>query len=160
MNEPNVAQPSSKAPINSVYPLPQQAPPLSNVNQTEPYATPGSQLQPGVAGAVYPPPPPYVISGTQPQPGTVVVTSVSSAAIVRNSCLSTPACVLCPSCHNQVITRITHSAGLLAWAICCGLVLFGCGLGCCLIPFCVDSCLDVNHFCPHCNHLIHKYKQL
>ncbi|XP_030068895.1 lipopolysaccharide-induced tumor necrosis factor-alpha factor homolog isoform X2 [Microcaecilia unicolor] len=158
------------------------APPPPYSDQPGPYVTSGSQVQPGIAGAVYPPPPPYVPSRTQPEPAmagavypppppyvtsvmqpqlvTVVTTSVSTTAVVGNTCLSTPACVICPSCHTQVITRITHSAGLLAWLICGGLLLFGFWMGCCLIPFCIDSCLDVNHFCPNCNHLIHKHKRL
>jgi lipopolysaccharide-induced tumor necrosis factor-alpha factor len=34
------------------------------------------------------------------------------------------------------------------------LILFGLWLGCCLIPLCINSLKDVEHYCPNCNALI------
>ena len=46
---------------------------------------------------------------------------------------------ICPHCHHDIITRIEKRTGLAAWLACGGILLFGCWLGCCLIPFCVDG---------------------
>ena len=35
-----------------------------------------------------------------------------------------------------------------------------CLLGCCLIPFCVDSLMDVRHTCPVCLQELFLYKRL
>lgn len=45
----------------------------------------------------------------------------------------------CPHCHQMIITRVEKKTGLVSWLVCGGIVLVGGWLGCCLIPFCVDS---------------------
>ncbi|XP_018429195.1 PREDICTED: lipopolysaccharide-induced tumor necrosis factor-alpha factor homolog [Nanorana parkeri] len=110
--------------------------------------------QPGV-GAAYPPPPAY----GPPQP-TVVMAPVSTTVVMATSFSDRPTSCMCPVCRQNVVTRVEYNSGLLAWLICGILVLFGCWLGCCLIPFCVDSCKDVDHFCPNCNNHLSKYKRL
>uniref|UniRef100_A0A8C1XJW3 Lipopolysaccharide-induced TNF factor n=1 Tax=Cyprinus carpio TaxID=7962 RepID=A0A8C1XJW3_CYPCA len=52
---------------------------------------------------------------------------------------SVPVQAHCPVCSQNVITRLEHTSGALAWLSCAGLAIFGCIYGCCLIPFCVDS---------------------
>jgi len=71
-----------------------------------------------------------------------------------------PCSVQCPMCHAQVITRISKQPGTLAWLSCGGLALIGCWFGCCLIPFCIDGCLDTEHWCPNCNRLIARRNQM
>ncbi len=46
---------------------------------------------------------------------------------------------MCPHCCQPIVTRVEKKAGLVTWIICGGIVLLGGWLGCCLIPFCVDS---------------------
>ncbi|XP_029432094.1 lipopolysaccharide-induced tumor necrosis factor-alpha factor homolog [Rhinatrema bivittatum] len=95
------------------------------------------------------------------QPGeTVMVTAVPVHTIIGTSFSDSPAVTVCPACHQSITTRVQRSNGLLTWLICGGLAIFGCILGCCLIPFCIDSCKDTDHFCPNCNHHIYKYKRL
>ncbi|RMZ93721.1 lipopolysaccharide-induced tumor necrosis factor-alpha factor -like protein [Brachionus plicatilis] len=42
--------------------------------------------------------------------------------------------------------------GLATWLLSGGIALLGCIFGCCLIPFFIDACKDVEHYCPNCNH--------
>lgn len=30
------------------------------------------------------------------------------------------------------------------------IALLGCVFGCCLIPCCIDECMDIHHTCPNC----------
>lgn len=103
------------------------------------------------------PPPPY---GMAPPTAPVYVAPVMSTTTVIYSFQDTPSPTTCPSCHQSVVTRTVHRSGLLTWLIFGALLLFGCWFGCCLIPFCVDGCKDVDHYCPNCNHHFYKYKRL
>ncbi|KAM3916558.1 LITAF domain-containing protein-like isoform 1-T2 [Leptodactylus fuscus] len=120
-----------------------------------PPAGPGYS-QPGVGGA-FPPPPPYTGGGPQP---TVIVSPVTTTVVMGTSFTDTPASCTCPVCRQNVVSRIEYNTGLLTWLIFGILLLIGCWLGCCLIPFCVDGCKDVDHYCPNCNHHLSKYKRL
>nr|DBA20220.1 TPA: hypothetical protein GDO54_015935 [Pyxicephalus adspersus] len=84
----------------------------------------------------------------------------STTVVMVNSFHDTPASCMCPVCRQNVISRIEYNSGLLTWLIFGILIFLGCIIGCCLIPCCVNSCKDVNHYCPNCKHLIHKYKRL
>nr|XP_044602960.1 lITAF domain-containing protein isoform X3 [Equus asinus] len=66
----------------------------------------------------------------------------------------------CPYCGNYIITVTRPVPGVLTWLLCTGLCLFGCFLGCCFFPFCVDSLMDVMHTCPVCRHQLFRYQRL
>nr|KAF6488616.1 hypothetical protein HJG59_000133 [Molossus molossus] len=63
----------------------------------------------------------------------------------------------CPYCGNYIITVTTPVPGILTWMLCTTLFVFGCVLGCCLLPFCVDSLQDVSHSCPVCRNELFRY---
>ncbi|XP_056144256.1 cell death-inducing p53-target protein 1-like isoform X3 [Lampris incognitus] len=114
-------------------------------------ASPGAPPHVGYQGdpCVYPPPAPAA-------PGhTTTVTQMVVSPLLRD----VPGQTICPHCQQTVVTKIEHKAGLITWAICCGLAVFGCLL-CCCFPFCMDSCQDVEHSCPICQKVIYIHKRL
>ncbi|XP_068585025.1 lipopolysaccharide-induced tumor necrosis factor-alpha factor homolog isoform X2 [Cebidichthys violaceus] len=110
------------------------------------------QAQPGM----YPnQQPAYQYSPQQPQ----VVHPVSQVVMMQQHLPSeVPGQMMCPHCRSCVVTRIEYKIGFCTWMICGILGVFMCW-PCCLIPFCVDSCKDVEHFCPNCNNVLHIYKR-
>ncbi|XP_046573737.1 lipopolysaccharide-induced tumor necrosis factor-alpha factor homolog isoform X2 [Haliotis rubra] len=66
----------------------------------------------------------------------------------------------CPHCMAHVMTNTDYQAGGLTWLAAGLICLFGCWLGCCLIPFCINDLQDVHHTCPNCNRLVGVCKRL
>ncbi|KAI3659886.1 hypothetical protein MP638_003386 [Amoeboaphelidium occidentale] len=95
-----------------------------------------------------PQPPAPVVTYSQPGPGAVVGTS------------EYPVNITCPSCNTTITTVTNKKNGLLTWLLSCGLCVFGCWLGCCLIPFCVDDVKDTEHICPRCNRVVMLHKKI
>ncbi|XP_069839784.1 lipopolysaccharide-induced tumor necrosis factor-alpha factor homolog [Dendropsophus ebraccatus] len=104
--------------------------------------------------AVFPPPPPYNEAGHITQP--VIVPQI----IFKTELTDSPGLAVCPACNLPCTTTIQYKSGCLTTLLCCLLFFFGCILGCFLIPCCVKSCKDVNHYCPNCKNLIYKYKRI
>ncbi|XP_073503856.1 lipopolysaccharide-induced tumor necrosis factor-alpha factor homolog isoform X2 [Phyllobates terribilis] len=103
---------------------------------------------------VYPPPPAYNEIPGQPQP--VIVPQI----IFKTELGDNPGLAVCPVCNVPCTTSVQYKSGCLTILLCCLLFMFGCVLGCFLIPCCVKGFKDVNHYCPNCKHLIYKYKRL
>ncbi|XP_052615389.1 lITAF domain-containing protein isoform X3 [Peromyscus californicus insignis] len=73
---------------------------------------------------------------------------------------SMPMQTICPFCGSHIITVTTPVPGILTWLLCSGLFIFGCFLGCCFLPFCVRSLMDVRHSCPVCHQEIFHHHRL
>uniref|UniRef100_A0A673JL11 Lipopolysaccharide-induced tumor necrosis factor-alpha factor homolog n=1 Tax=Sinocyclocheilus rhinocerous TaxID=307959 RepID=A0A673JL11_9TELE len=86
------------------------------------------------------------------------ITAVTTTVMLP-SLRDLPAQTMCPHCKHQVITITDHYSGLMAWLACGCLALIGCW-PCCLAPFWMDSCKDVEHRCPNCNNILSFYKRL
>jgi len=119
-------------------PYGQQPPPGQYPNQPGPYPN------------TYPPP------GPQPIYQPTVVVTTTNVVPMREF----PVLTSCPHCRATITTSTRYETGLMTWLIAGILVLFGCWLGCCLIPFCVDACKDVIHTCPNCHQVVGSYKRL
>jgi len=124
-------------------PYPQAAP------YQQPYAPPPAPYPQGYQ------PPPTVIMG---QPQFVVVqqppTAFPPSTSVDWRMQETPCQVTCQYCNQQMTTRTVYTSGALTWLACIGIAFIGCILGCCLIPFCIDGCKDVEHHCSGCGRTV------
>ncbi|VDL63750.1 unnamed protein product [Hymenolepis diminuta] len=75
--------------------------------------------------------------------------------------------VYCPNCKVQVITLmnsipafISMKSKLLLIKYHLNNFSFRCDFGCCLIPFCIEPCLDIEHSCPRCGKVLGRLKRL
>uniref|UniRef100_A0A915KY35 LITAF domain-containing protein n=1 Tax=Romanomermis culicivorax TaxID=13658 RepID=A0A915KY35_ROMCU len=66
---------------------------------------------------------------------------------------------ICPHCNASIVSQTTTISGNMQYLACCILCFLGCSLGCCFIPFCMDSLSDVEHKCPQCNHFLGTYRR-
>uniref|UniRef100_A0A1I8FVK1 LITAF domain-containing protein n=2 Tax=Macrostomum lignano TaxID=282301 RepID=A0A1I8FVK1_9PLAT len=112
-----------------------------------------------------PPPPAYpAAGGYQGQPAQHHVVVMQQQPVVVNATIprfnQSPVWMVCPNCHNNVQTTVYYKIGGYTWLIAAILFFVGLSLGCCLIPFCVNSCKDVEHICPSCNRMVGRFHRL
>ncbi|KAI6203858.1 hypothetical protein M3Y94_00605600 [Aphelenchoides besseyi] len=80
-------------------------------------------------------------------PATVVYMAQPSFGNMPTKCV-------CPQCSATVITGVRYRTGALAWILCILCLLFGCWMGCCLIPLMMEEFQDIYHVCPNCHGVI------
>ncbi|XP_050432165.1 LITAF domain-containing protein-like [Adelges cooleyi] len=67
--------------------------------------------------------------------------------------------MVCISCRREITTHTAKKPSIMAYVssvVCCA---FGCFWGPCLIPFCMDSCMNVEHKCPECKTFLGQYRR-
>ena len=140
--QPNMMQQGYSAPQQS-YPGPQAAYPGSQGAYPGPQgAYPGPQgAYPGPQGAY--PGPQLVYPGQPGYPATPVVMWTNTSQVTT-----------CRFCNTTGPTQVRYEAGAVTWLSCLGICLLGGGLGCCLIPFCVEPLQDCIHSCPRCGQML------
>nr|XP_019842635.1 PREDICTED: lipopolysaccharide-induced tumor necrosis factor-alpha factor homolog [Bos indicus] len=114
------------------------------------------------SGLGAPPPPPPMSVYPAVSPALPTAFSLMCRQLFRVPRLQSPDPVqfTCPYCMNRIVTVTTPVPGVLTWLLCTGIFVAGCFLGCCLVPFCVDSLMDVRHTCPVCRQELFLYKRL
>jgi len=68
--------------------------------------------------------------------------------------------VLCPYCHNTVLTSIEYSTGLFSYVSSLVIMAMGCVCGCCLIPCCSEGFKNAEHTCPKCKQYLGIYHRM
>lgn len=119
--------------------------------------TPESDPHPMAAPPPYGAPPPGFYPTGPHHPGAIPPVQIQAINVVPLGPHS--AHMTCPQCHAEISTHTETEAGTRAYVASGILVLFGCWLGCCLIPCCMADCMDVNHTCPSCRAYLGRYKR-
>uniref|UniRef100_A0AAQ4R9W4 LITAF domain-containing protein n=1 Tax=Gasterosteus aculeatus aculeatus TaxID=481459 RepID=A0AAQ4R9W4_GASAC len=84
---------------------------------------------------------------------------ICGVVVVQPNLTDTSRQKMCPNCRNTGMTQLRYINGMLTWLICGVVGIFG-FLPCMCIPFCVNSCKDVEHSCPSCGHVLHVHRRM
>uniref|UniRef100_A0A915JLF6 LITAF domain-containing protein n=1 Tax=Romanomermis culicivorax TaxID=13658 RepID=A0A915JLF6_ROMCU len=135
-------------------------PPYSSVGQTtntgeQPFYP--QQTTPQYQPPTFAPPPPPFGGYVSPPPPLMAPTTVVITQMLRLG--PHPSSIQCPHCSAHIVTGVNFVPGTLAWVLCIVLLLLGLWCGCCLIPFCMPECQDVEHRCPNCRQFLGVYRR-
>uniref|UniRef100_A0A096M193 LITAF domain-containing protein n=2 Tax=Poecilia formosa TaxID=48698 RepID=A0A096M193_POEFO len=86
-------------------------------------------------------------------------TQPANPVVVQVRPTEAPVNMMCQFCKTKVMTVTEYKLGMLTWLIAGVLFIFGIW-PCCLIPFFVGACKDVQHSCPQCNNVLHVYRRM
>ncbi|XP_042233048.1 lipopolysaccharide-induced tumor necrosis factor-alpha factor-like isoform X1 [Homarus americanus] len=67
--------------------------------------------------------------------------------------------MICPHCHADVDTATKLSPSMVAWLSGFIICILGGVMGCCLVPCCINDCMNVEHSCPNCHAFLGKYNR-
>ncbi|KAJ8724901.1 hypothetical protein PYW07_015859 [Mythimna separata] len=103
-------------------------------------------------------PPPYTEGEVSTTSGVVYQANPPTVVpvLVNQQMGSKPTPTTCPSCNQEIITRVEYKATtkthLFAVLLC---IVFW---PCVCLPYCIDSCRNADHYCPNCSAYIGSYK--
>ncbi|CAL8116142.1 unnamed protein product [Orchesella dallaii] len=64
----------------------------------------------------------------------------------------------CRYCRSEIESSVEKKPSQFAWVSVGVIALCGGIFGCCLIPLCMDSCMDTYHSCPNCGAQLGTYR--
>ncbi|XP_055838243.1 lipopolysaccharide-induced tumor necrosis factor-alpha factor homolog isoform X2 [Episyrphus balteatus] len=132
-------------------------PPIPDVppsyNQTFPTA-PAVNMAEGMtsSGQLQPQPTPYIPQqqsfGQQlpPQPQQIFIQNLPPIPPLGPR----PCLVTCPSCHQRQVSNIVIESSMKTHLFALALCVVGC-FCCSCLPYFIDNCKNVNHYCKNCN---------
>ncbi|XP_073962938.1 lipopolysaccharide-induced tumor necrosis factor-alpha factor homolog isoform X1 [Choristoneura fumiferana] len=101
----------------------------------------------------YPPGPP---PPGPPPAGATVTTIIPGAVIIQQSVGPNPTHTTCRSCNQEIVTRVERRSTTRTHVFAGLLCLFGCW-PCVCCPYCIDSCLNTDHYCTNCGAFVGTY---
>ncbi|KAF2883731.1 hypothetical protein ILUMI_22438 [Ignelater luminosus] len=110
------------------------------------YPQPGYPSGPGI----------YIPPGQQQALGTTVVVTTG---LPVSQFGPAPQPMTCPHCHKEITTKLQVEAGMRAHLFAFMFCVFLC-IPCMIIPYCVDSCKNKNHYCPECGAFLGVYQDM
>ena len=116
-------------------------------------STPNPPAYNNISGQAYYNLPSYPLPTDPPVPPQVVIQTANFQS-------PHPKAVICPYCHDKVITKTKPEVGTSTWITAGGLICIGCRVGCCVILFYSDDFKDIHHKCPKCERPIDVYKRM
>ncbi|XP_026671802.1 lipopolysaccharide-induced tumor necrosis factor-alpha factor homolog [Ceratina calcarata] len=87
----------------------------------------------------------------------LVLTLASLAANASRFWSPRPTTAICPRCTAIIITTVQVRRSLITHAAVVVLFLCGCW-PCCMIPYCMNSCKIIDHYCPVCRAYLGTYR--
>ncbi|XP_076756585.1 uncharacterized protein LOC143426812 isoform X2 [Xylocopa sonorina] len=70
---------------------------------------------------------------------------------------SRPTTAICPRCTTIIVTTIEARQSIITHII--AIALFFCGCWpCCMIPYCINTCKTIDHYCPVCRAYLGTYR--
>ncbi|XP_076626808.1 lipopolysaccharide-induced tumor necrosis factor-alpha factor homolog [Colletes latitarsis] len=68
-----------------------------------------------------------------------------------------PTTAICPRCTTIVITTIEVRQSVITHVAAFTFFLCGCW-PCCMLPYCMNSCKNISHYCPICRAYLGTYR--
>ncbi|XP_001976272.3 lipopolysaccharide-induced tumor necrosis factor-alpha factor homolog [Drosophila erecta] len=94
--------------------------------------------------------------GPSPAPATTTSTQHTVVVVPGSPYGPEPMDVQCPYCHNFARTRVSFKPNSRTHLIALILCLFQ--LYCCVcLPYCIASCMSINHYCGMCDRYLGTY---